>query len=93
LWIQCSDVVRLINIYHYLSSLQDFMNLDNPVLTQMIDYDAVSACLRVIDLFKTIKGEQLEQLLDRFDNREEFKRGQVILNQGDLVSSWQTAHW
>jgi hypothetical protein len=47
-------------------TLQDFMNLDNPILTQMIDYDAVSACLRAIPLFKSFKGEQMEQLLDRW---------------------------
>ena len=35
---------------------------------------------------KGLKQEQMEQILDRFDAREEVTEGHVVLNQGDFVS-------
>ena len=99
---------------------RDFMDLDNPLLAWMLDYDAVSTCLRVsspggLDIsgihemhtpfphlsnpaasspmaqfvphLKSLKQEQMEQILDRFDAREEVYESEVIINQGDLVRS------
>ena len=34
---------------------------------------------------KGLKQEQMEQLLDRFDTREEHAAGHVLINQGDVV--------
>lgn len=115
---------------------RDFMDLDNPLLAWMLDYDAVSACLRVrlhscrcsgplvvimmnsivsedlqlykeflanvgiwhwclllihlvaqaLPAMKSMKQEQMEQILDRFDAREEYAQGHILVNQGDLVS-------
>ncbi|KAJ9511424.1 hypothetical protein QJQ45_029916, partial [Haematococcus lacustris] len=64
---------------------KDFMDLDNPLLAWMLDYDAVSACLRQVSLLKGLKQEQMEQILDRFDARDQVSQGHVIINQGDLV--------
>lgn len=64
---------------------RDFMDLDNPLLAWMLDYDAVTACLRPVPMLKGLKQEQMEQILDRFDAREELMQGQTIINQGDLV--------
>eukprot|EP00199_Chlamydomonas_sp_CCMP681_P000070 CAMPEP_0119102536 /NCGR_PEP_ID=MMETSP1180-20130426/1251_1 /TAXON_ID=3052 ORGANISM="Chlamydomonas cf sp, Strain CCMP681" /NCGR_SAMPLE_ID=MMETSP1180 /ASSEMBLY_ACC=CAM_ASM_000741 /LENGTH=1028 /DNA_ID=CAMNT_0007086843 /DNA_START=136 /DNA_END=3222 /DNA_ORIENTATION=+ len=64
---------------------RDFMDLDNPLLAWMLDYDAISACLRTVPLMKGLKQEQMEQLLDRFDGREEFSQGATIISQGDIV--------
>ncbi len=64
---------------------RDFMELDNPLLAWMLDYDAVTACLRPLSLLRGVKQEQMEQLLDRFDAREEMSQGQTIVSQGDLV--------
>jgi hypothetical protein len=35
--------------------------------------------------FKGLKQEQMENILDRFDAREEMAQGETVLNQGDLV--------
>ncbi len=65
---------------------RDFMELDNPLLAWMLDYDAVTACLRPLSIMKGLKQEQMEAILDRFDAREELTQGQVILKEGDMVS-------
>lgn len=64
---------------------RDFMDLDNPLLAWMLDYDAVSACMRPLPMFKGLKQEQMEQVLDRFDAREEFGKDAVIVNAGDQI--------
>ena len=64
---------------------RDFMDLDNPLLAWMMDYDAVSACLRNVPYVKGMKQEQMEGIMDRFDAREEFKENQEIIQQGELV--------
>jgi len=64
---------------------RDFMDLDNPLLAWMLDYDAVSACMRPLPMFKGLKQEQMEQVLDRFDAREELAKDHVILNPGDPI--------
>jgi len=64
---------------------RDFMDLDNPLLAWMLDYDAVSACLRTLSILKGVKQEQMEQILDRFDAREELWKGHTIVKQGQLM--------
>jgi hypothetical protein len=41
---------------------RDFMDLDNPLMAWMLDYDAVSACLRVREWGLTVS--QLSEELD-----------------------------
>ncbi|GLC48322.1 hypothetical protein PLESTB_000083500 [Pleodorina starrii] len=64
---------------------REFMDLDNPLLAWMLDYDAVSAVIRSLPHFKGLKQEQMENILDRFDAREELSQGDTILNQGDML--------
>ncbi|GIL52865.1 hypothetical protein Vafri_8639 [Volvox africanus] len=64
---------------------REFMDLDNPLLAWMLDYDAVSAVIRSLPHFKGLKQEQMENILDRFDAREELLQDDTILNQGDLL--------
>lgn len=64
---------------------KDFMDLDNPLLAWMMDYDAVSTCLRFVPYVRGVKQEQMEGILDRFDARQEFREGTEIVAQGDLV--------
>ncbi|PNW86201.1 hypothetical protein CHLRE_02g076900v5 [Chlamydomonas reinhardtii] len=64
---------------------REFMDLDNPLLAWMLDYDAVSAVIRSLPQFKGLKQEQMENILDRFDAREELMQGDTILNQGDML--------
>lgn len=66
---------------------RDFLDLDNPLLAWMMDYDAVSAVLKSLPAFKRLKQEQMEHILDRFDARQELYQGAVVLRQGDLVST------
>lgn len=65
---------------------RDFLDLDNPLLAWMLDYDAVSAVLKSLTAFKKLKQEQMEHIFDRFEARQELYQGDVVLNHGDLVS-------
>ncbi|KAG2485663.1 hypothetical protein HYH03_015635 [Edaphochlamys debaryana] len=64
---------------------REFMDLDNPLLAWMLDYDAVSAVIRSLPQFKGLKQELMENILDRFDAREEMLQGDTILNAGDVI--------
>jgi len=66
---------------------RDFMDLDNPLLAWMMDYDVVSTCLRFVPALKGLKQEQQEQLLDLFDAREAAMEGATLVRQGDVVDS------
>lgn len=44
---------------------RDFLDLDNPLLAWMLDYDAVSAVLKSLPAFKGLAQEAMEQVLDR----------------------------
>lgn len=65
---------------------RDFLDLDNPLLAWMLDYDAVSAVLKSLPAFRKLKQEQMEHIFDRTEARQELYQGDVILHQGDLVS-------
>jgi hypothetical protein len=41
--------------------------------------------LQFVPHLKGLKQEQMEQILDRFDARQEVVNGHVLVNQGDLV--------
>jgi cGMP-dependent protein kinase len=45
---------------------RDFLDLDNPLLAWMMDYDAVAAVLKALPQLKQLKQEQMEQVLDRW---------------------------
>lgn len=65
---------------------RDFLDLDNPLLAWMLDYDAVSAVLKSLPAFRGLKQEQMEHIFDRFEARQELYKGDTILAQGSLVS-------
>ncbi len=44
---------------------RDFLDLDNPLLAWMLDYDAVSAVLKSLPAFKGLAQEAMEHVLDR----------------------------
>lgn len=69
---------------------RDFLDLDNPLLAWMLDYDAVGAVLKSLPAFKGLKQDQMEHIFDRFDARQELYKGDTILSQGDLVSGWES---
>lgn len=48
----------------------------------------ILSCCVVCDTLQGLKQEQMEQVLDRFDARQELSKDHVILNQGDLVRSY-----
>lgn len=64
---------------------RDFLDLDNPLLAWMLDYDAVNAVLRSLPAFKRLRPDALEHILDRCDARQELYQGQAVLKQGDSV--------
>eukprot|EP00879_Flechtneria_rotunda_P001387 GHRR01001538.1.p1 GENE.GHRR01001538.1~~GHRR01001538.1.p1 ORF type:complete len:1213 (+),score=453.23 GHRR01001538.1:393-3641(+) len=64
---------------------RDFLDLDNPLLAWMLDYDAVSAVLKSLPAFKKLKQEQMEHVFDRFEARQELYQGDVVLQQGKLI--------
>lgn len=64
---------------------RDFLDLDNPLLAWMLDYDAVSAVLKSLPAFKSLKQDQMEHIFDRFEARQELYKGDTILTQGALV--------
>jgi hypothetical protein len=45
---------------------RDFLDLDNPLLAWMLDYDAVSAVLKSLPAFKGLAQEAMEHVLDRW---------------------------
>lgn len=65
---------------------RDFLDLDNPLLAWMLDYDAVSAVLKSLPAFKGLKQDQMEHIFDRFEARQELYKGDTIISQGALVS-------
>ena len=42
--------------------------------------------VQFVPFLKGLKQEQMEQILDRFDAREEITEGKKVFNQGDFVS-------
>uniref|UniRef100_A0A383VZL0 cGMP-dependent protein kinase n=1 Tax=Tetradesmus obliquus TaxID=3088 RepID=A0A383VZL0_TETOB len=64
---------------------RDFLDLDNPLLAWMLDYDAVSAVLKALPAFKKLKQEQMEHIFDRFEARQELYQGDTIVNQGEPI--------
>ncbi len=54
-----------------------------PVLTALLCH--ARFCPQSLPQFKGLKQEQMENILDRFDAREELMQGDTILNQGDVV--------
>jgi hypothetical protein len=66
---------------------RDFLDLDNPLLAWMLDYDAVSAVLKSLPAFKGLKQDQMEHIFDRFEARQELYKGDTIISQGALVSN------
>jgi len=83
--LRSADCVAQGTVQVVVMKKRDFMDLDNPLLAWMLDYDAVATCLRFLPYLKGLKQEQMEQILDRFDAREEHHEGHVIFNQGDLI--------
>lgn len=71
---------------------RDFLDLDNPLLAWMLDYDAVSAVLKALPAFKKLKQEQMEHIFDRFEARQELYQGDVIVQHGEPVSV-SCSHW
>ena len=45
---------------------RDFLDLDNPLLAWMLDYDAVSAVLKSLPAFKGLAQDAMEHVLDRW---------------------------
>lgn len=72
---------------------RDFLDLDNPLLAWMLDYDAVSAVLKSLPAFRGLKQDQMERILDRFEARQELYKGDAIISQGSLVSIAVAAAW
>lgn len=66
---------------------RDFLDLDNPLLAWMLDYDAVSAVLKSLPAFRALKQDQMEHVFDRFEARQELHRGDTILQQSSPVSA------
>ncbi|GAX83981.1 hypothetical protein CEUSTIGMA_g11406.t1 [Chlamydomonas eustigma] len=83
--LRSADCVARGTVQVVVMKKRDFMDLDNPLMAWMLDYDAVSACLRFVPHLKGLKQEQMEQILDRFDARQEVANGHVLVNQGDVV--------
>eukprot|EP00955_Chlamydomonas_euryale_P051202 354799-Chlamydomonas_euryale.AAC.2 len=61
----------------------DFVDLANPMLAWVIDYDVLSTVLRALPRFSGIKQELLEQVLDLFDARTELAAGAVVARCGE----------
>lgn len=51
----------------------------------MLDYDAVSAVLKSLPAFRGLKQEQMEQIFDRFEARQELYKGDTLLAGGAPV--------
>ncbi|MEW5320291.1 MAG: hypothetical protein WDW38_011373 [Sanguina aurantia] len=83
--LRSADCVALGSVQVVVMKKRDFMELDNPLLAWMLDYDAVSTVLKALPAFKALKQEQMENILDRFDAREELHQGDVIMQQGDTI--------
>ncbi|KAG1669686.1 hypothetical protein FOA52_002070 [Chlamydomonas sp. UWO 241] len=64
---------------------RDFMDLDNPLLAWMMDYDAVSTCLRYVPVLKGLPPDQVESVLDCFHARQELFCGTEIVRAGDVM--------
>lgn len=64
---------------------RDFMDLQNPLLELMLDYDAKEAVMKSLYLFRALSLDLQEQLIARFDHRQQMGRGAVLLKQGSKV--------
>lgn len=77
---EASGEVRVVVI-----NKKDFWDLDNPLLAWMLDYDAVTCVLKSLPQLQKLTQPQLEQIIERFDYRQEVTEGDVILHEGQLV--------
>lgn len=55
----------------------DIAALDNPTIAMMFDYDAMAAVIKKLPAFQRLASDALENVLDRFDKREEVAQGKV----------------
>lgn len=83
--LRSADCVAQGQVQVVVMKKRDFMDLDNPLLAWMLDYDAVSTVLKALPAFSKLKQEQMEHVLDRFDAREELHSGNIVLNQNDAI--------
>jgi cGMP-dependent protein kinase 1 len=63
--LRSADVVAQGPVQVVVLCKRDFLDLDNPMLSWMLDYDAVTAVLKSLDAFKPLKQEQMEAIIDR----------------------------
>lgn len=83
--LRSADCVAQGQVQVVVMKKKDFMDLDNPLLSWMLDYDAVAAVLKSLPAFSKLKQEQMEHIIDEFDARQELYKGSPILRQGDLI--------
>lgn len=68
--------------------MEQILNITMPLLPEPIPFISVPSicCLQFVPYVKGIKQDMMEQILDRFDARQELPEGRTIIKQGELVS-------
>ncbi|GMH33287.1 hypothetical protein BSKO_01121 [Bryopsis sp. KO-2023] len=83
--LRSADCVASGEVQVVVINKKDFWDMDNPLLAWMLDYDAVTCALKSLPQLKMLTQPQLEQIIDRFDSREEIHEGDVILREGQPI--------
>lgn len=83
--LRSADCVAQGRVQVIVMKKRDFMEFDNPLLSLMLDYDSVASVLRRLPVFQRLQLEQMEQVIDRLDARQELMKGDVVLQQGAVM--------
>ncbi|KAK9812821.1 hypothetical protein WJX72_004332 [[Myrmecia] bisecta] len=83
--LRSADCVAHGRVQVVVMNKKDFLDLDNPLLGWMLDYDAVATVLKSTQTLNQLPQDQLEAVIDRFE-REDFSQGDVIVKEGEVAS-------
>lgn len=83
--LRSADCVAQGRVQVVVMNKRDFLDLDNPLLAWMLDYDAIATVLKSMPALQKLKQDQMEHIIDSFDSREEFVQGTTLLEQGEPI--------
>lgn len=75
--VRSADCIAQGRVQVVVMQKKDIADLDNPTIAMMFDYDAMAAVIKKLPTFAKLPSDQLENIMDRFDKREEMAQGKV----------------
>eukprot|EP01025_Chloroclados_australasicus_P009311 TRINITY_DN1357_c4_g1_i13.p1 TRINITY_DN1357_c4_g1~~TRINITY_DN1357_c4_g1_i13.p1 ORF type:complete len:1025 (+),score=163.68 TRINITY_DN1357_c4_g1_i13:235-3309(+) len=81
--LRSADCVAAGSVRAIVINKKEFMQLDNPILQWMMDYDAASTVIKGLSQLQQLRSDQLEEILDKFDDLVVNFAGQSVIREGE----------